>query len=461
MRKRTDILSVLVLCLTTASLLAQGNPRDLVLTLAECEKLAFKNNPSIHDAKLSLETSRAKLSQARGARFLPKFELRNIWGPIPRARAELRDNGGYVISPDTSTGLGDLGFFTELGVDILQPIYTFGKLGGLMEAAHHGVEADEAKIRTEVEAVRLKIRQIYWGLILAKELLGVVRSADTELTKAENRIEEQLDEGSDEVSQTDLYKVQLFRYEINKRIRQTQDRLTLGKSAMRVTIGLDSQVDFTIASEYLDPVEIRLDSLSVYFDMAAQRRPELARLRSGILAKRALVRMQKSDYYPQFFFGAQVKLNRAPNRDDPKNPFIYNPTNFFRPGFVVGANWKLNFWQTRSKVRVAEAEFLRLAQKEEQLSQGLRLEVEKSYLELVQAQQNMQDSRKAVKTSENWLRSTSMTFDIGIGEVKDLIDAFRANGAMQAEHLGNILKFNVAAAKLSNVTGRDLYPSEH
>jgi len=288
-----------------------------------------------------------------------------------------------------------------------------------------------------------------------------VRSADTELTKAENRIEEQLDEGSDEVSQTDLYKVQLFRYEINKRIRQTQDRLTLGKSAMRVTIGLDSQVDFTIASEYLDPVEIRLDSLSVYFDMAAQRRPELARLRSGILAKRALVRMQKSDYYPQFFFGAQVKLNRAPNRDDPKNPFIYNPTNFFRPGFVVGANWKLNFWQTRSKVRVAEAEFLRLAQKEEQLSQGLRLEVEKSYLELVQAQQNMQDSRKAVKTSENWLISTSMTFDIGIGEVKDLIDAFRANGAMQAEHLGNILKFNVAAAKLSNVTGRDLYPSEH
>jgi len=50
-----------------------------------------------------------------------------------------------------------------------------------------------------------------------------------------------------------------------------------------------------------------------------------------------------------------------------------------------------------------------------------------------------------------------MTFDIGVGEVKDLIDAFKANGAMQAEHLQNIFKYNTAIAKLSKVIGRDLY----
>ncbi|MCG8604319.1 TolC family protein [bacterium] len=456
MRKWRYGLAIVTASLVTANLFGQEN-NVLVLTLDQCEELAFKNNPAVHDAQLSLDISRAKLKQARNARFLPKFELSNVWGPIPKARAELRDGGGYAISPDTSTGLSDLRYFTQLDIDILQPIYTFGKISSLTDAALFGVAADEAKVVSERESVRLKVRQIYWGLLLATELLGVIQDADAELTKAENRVEEKLDEGSDEVSQTDLYKLQLFRYEINKRLREAKDKVTLGKSAIKLTIGLaEEEADITMASEYLDPVKITLDSLTTYIEMAGQHRPELARLRSGIQAKRALVNMQRSDYYPQFFLGAQISLNRAPSRDDPKNPFIHNPTNFFRPGIVVGAKWNLNFWQTRSKVGVAQAEFLHLAQKEEQLSHGLKLEVEKSYLELVQAQQNMQDSRKALRTSNNWLRSATMTFDIGVGEVKELIDAFKANGAMEAEHLGNILKFNLAAAKLSQVTGRNL-----
>ncbi|MCH8872570.1 TolC family protein [candidate division KSB1 bacterium] len=182
-------------------------------------------------------------------------------------------------------------------------------------------------------------------------------------------------------------------------------------------------------------------------------------MRAGVGARRALIGVSKSDYYPQFFLGGQIKYNFAKDRFDPKGHFIYNPTNFFRPGIVVGLNWNLNFVQTRDRIRLAQAEYTKLSQKEEPLISGIKLEVKKAYLEVTQAGTNFRESRKALRASDNWLRSESMAWDIGLGEVKDLIDAFKANGSMQAAHLENIFKYNVALAKLSKASGNDLYPN--
>ncbi|MCH6560425.1 TolC family protein, partial [candidate division KSB1 bacterium] len=121
--------------------------------------------------------------------------------------------------------------------------------------------------------------------------------------------------------------------------------------------------------------------------------------------------------------------------------------------------WNLNFVQTRDRIRLAQAEYTKLSQKEEPLISGIKLEVKKAYLEVTQAGTNFRESRKALRASDNWLRSESMAWDIGVGEVKDLIDAFKANGSMQAAHLENIFKYNVALAKLSKASGNDLYPN--
>lgn len=441
------------------NLIYAQDTKFLVLSLKDCEKLAFEKNQSIQNAKFKLKASKAKWSQASHAKYLPKFQLKNVWGPIPRARGIIDPKTGFVTSPDTSTRIPqDLRFFTQLDIDLVQPIFTFGKFSNLNEAAYQGVLADQANVQKTEENIRLKVRRLYWGLVLGKELLNVVEDADTELQKAETKVEEKLEEGSEDVTQIDLFKLQLFRYEINKRKREAKDNIQLTKAAMRITLGLIEDVDFDVATEYLDPIPIQIDSLPFYIELAKKYRPELEQLRAGISARRALVSATRSDYFPQFFLGGQIKYNYAKDRFDPKNPFLYNPTNYFRPGIVIGLNWNLNFVQTRDKIRVAQAEYLALSNREMELLKGIELEVQKAYLELKRAMKNMQDSRKALKASENWLRSATMTFDIGVGEVKDLIDAFRANGTMQTEHLRNIFEYNVAVAKLSQAIGKDLYP---
>ncbi len=434
--------------------------RKLVLNLKACEELAFKNNHKIQDAQLSLKVSEAKRIQASHAKILPKFQLRNIWGPSPRAEGELDPTGGYVISKDVTTSIPeDLRYFTQVDLDLVQPIHTFGKLSGLSAAAEFGVQAGQAGLEKSKEDVRLEVRRLYWALLLGKELLAVIEDTRKEMDKAENKIQELLDEGAEEVSQNDLFKLQISQYEVNKRNRGTLDKIELTKSALRITLGLSENTDYDIETEYLDPLEIEVDSLSIYTATALQNRPELAQLRAGVGARRALIGVSKSDYYPQFFLGGQIKYNFAKDRFDPKGQFIYNPTNFFRTGIVVGLNWNLNFVQTRDRIRLAQAEYTKLSQKEEPLISGINLEVKKAYLEVTQAGTNFRESRKALRASDNWLRSESMAWDIGLGEVKDLIDAFKANGAMQAAHLENIFKYNVALAELSKATGHDLYPN--
>ena len=181
----------------------------LVLSLKACEELAFKNNQKIQDAQLSLKISEAKRIQASHAKILPKFQVRNVWGPSPISEGELDPTGSYVIPKDVTTSIPeDLRYFTQVDLDLIQPIYTFGKLTGLSTAAGFGVEARQAGLEKSKEDVRLEVRKLYWALLLGKELLAVIKDTQKEMNKAESKIEELLDEGVEEVSQIDVFKLQ-------------------------------------------------------------------------------------------------------------------------------------------------------------------------------------------------------------------------------------------------------------
>jgi outer membrane protein TolC len=356
-------------------------------------------------------------------------------------------------------GIDDLRPFTEVTLDAIQPLWTFGRLRSLRDAAAFGVDAGEADVAGKQATVLLRVRELYWGLVLGKELLKVADDAMADVAKAENRLKEELDAGSDDVSQNDLFKLQVFKYEIGRRYRETVDRVTLGVAALRAALGLDDAVDLDVAAEELVPLSVTTDGLEPYVTMAFSNRPEIEQIHAAMSARSSLVRASKSEYFPEFFLGIQMKYNYAWERFDSRNPFVYNPFNFFRSGFLIGWNWNLNFVQTRDKVRIARAEVAQLAHQDSALVSGIRLDVQKAYVELKQARENLRESEEALKVSDNWLRAESQTFDLGIGEVRDLIDAFRANSAMRVEHLQNIFELNTAVARLTKAVGRDPFPN--
>lgn len=109
--------------------------QGLRLDLSECIRWALKNNPETKEAAYSVEASKGRLDEAK-AGMLPRVELRNLTGVVPGAR------GNAFFSEDRITDTDDLGIFNKLELQIVQPIYTFGKITGFKRAAAKGFEAE-------------------------------------------------------------------------------------------------------------------------------------------------------------------------------------------------------------------------------------------------------------------------------------------------------------------------------
>jgi len=425
----------------------------VVVDLAEAERIAVEGSPLLASARASLEVSRAQESVASRSRFLPEVNLRNVWGPVPRARGEFNDFG-VLMSPDTAVGLGDLTWFTEVELSLVQPLYTFGKLGSRITAARRQVDVTQAEIRQSRAELLAQVRQLYWQAVLTQELVGLAESMGERVAEAEGRLQELYDEG--EATQNDMFKFRIFQYEVSSQTREASTGRTKTLSALRSLIGLPDEVTLAVATESLEPLNVDLDSLSTYIAEARANRAELAQLEAGVAARRALLSAARADRWPSLFLAGEYKFNESPDRFDPENPFLHNPTNFSRAGVVLGFEWDLNLRRSSAEAQVARYELLELEARARPLRLQVAQQVREAYLEVVRARADVDDGRDALRASENLLRAEMQTFDIGIGDIEDVIDAFKSNVAMALEQFENIARLNSSIAELRWRIGRDL-----
>jgi outer membrane protein TolC len=433
---------------------AQGEQADtVVVSLADAERMALESSPLLASAFATVELSRAQQTQANHARILPELNLRNVWGPAPRARGEFTDTG-VLISPDTLTGLGDLTWFTQVDLSLVQPLYTFGKIGSQLDAVRAQVDVTRADLERTRSEVLLQVRKLYWGVVLSGELAGVSASMSDRVQEAEERLQELYDEGS--ASQNDMFKFQMFKYEVSSRSREVEAGRIKVTEALRALIGVPQDVSFRVATESLHALETPLDSLSVYLDEASANRAELAQLEAGIQARRALVRAAEAEARPSLFLAGGFSVNKSPGRFDPRNPFVNNPTNFSRPKLLLGLNWNLNFRQTSDRARVERFQVAKLEAQARPLRLMVEQQVREAYLDAVRARADVAAGGAALRASENLLRAELQTFDIGIGDIEDVISAFKSNVGMAVEQFRNVATLNSKLAELSQRVGRDI-----
>ena len=454
----SSALTVAVLLLGVAAPApAPGQARDtLVVDLAEAERRALESSPLLRGATGQVDLARAQSVRASHARYLPEFNLRNVWGPIPRQRGEFTESG-VLVSPDTALGVSDLSWFTQVNLEVLQPIYGFGKIGARVDAAERALEASEAGLEGARAEALFLVRQLYWGVVLGGELERVVEDVLENAAEAEEKLLEQYDEGS--ATQNDLFKFRLFKYEINSRAREVADVTDKALAGLRAAMGVDAGVSIGVETTTLEPVDVSLDSLDTYLEAARANRSELHALHSGIAARRSLARAASRDFWPTLYVAGGLSINRAPDRFDPRNPFWQNQTNYSRGAVLLGFDWNLNFLKHRDEARVERYEAALLEAQVDGLAAKVDQEVRGAYLTAQRAQADLEEGRAALRASDNWLRAELQTYDIGIGEIKDVIEAFQANVQMNTEQLRNIAEFNMAIAEMSRRVGEEVAPA--
>ena len=205
------------------------------------------------------------------------------------------------------------------------------------------------------------------------------------------------------------------------------------------------------------PAELRdLRALELFVDDARGKRPEFTQLREGIRARQNLVEVERKQRYPLFFVGLVGAAAYATNRDRVNNPFIYDPLNdsFISP--VIGFRYSLDFGIAAGKIKEAEAELHKLEALREFAEEGIPLQVREAYNTVVEAQRNVRALEGANQNGRKWLVSASSNFDLGVGEPRDLSDAFVAYAKTRGGYLQALYAYVYGLEQLAHAAGLDV-----
>ena len=418
----------------------------LVLDLKECIRRAIVTAPELGEAQADIDQTAAKLAEAGSHRY-PQIEFIGLTGPVPQAR------GNQVSSPDSIDQTDRWTWFERGDATLIQPLYTFGKIAENMKAAGHGIEVDRAKKEQRRNEVALKVKEYYYGLLLARELKEVVLEVRESLDKARDKAQKLLDKGSANVEELDIYKLDAFNGEVGKYLAEAQKGESLALFALRSRMGIPADRELDIATERLVYEEEKSEALPAYLETARLKRPEYRQIREGLRARSALVEAARAAWYPDIFLAGYLSAAHSEGRDRVSNPYVPDQFNHLWGGVALGLKWKLDFGITGAKVAGEQAQYNRLLSTSEYAEANIPLQIRKFYLELQEAGKSIEATRTAYSHAKKWVVAALANFDFGIGPAKEIFDALQNYARMRAAYFQSIYNYRIAQANLDYATG--------
>src|SRR5262252_5754790 len=151
--------SCLVVLLLMGTMMAPAASQGQRWTLEQCLERASTYSPEVNEAQAEIRIAESQLAQAKAGR-LPQATFTSINGII---------NGAHGNAVTGRTDNSDIGPFTKGELEVVQPLYTFGRLASEIRAAGHGVDAKRAATQNARDATIAMAKELYYNLLLSRQ----------------------------------------------------------------------------------------------------------------------------------------------------------------------------------------------------------------------------------------------------------------------------------------------------
>lgn len=256
--------------------MSYGNFGEKPLTLEDCINYALENNLEVRIAKLN-EEIQDKQTLMEKLNMLPSLKADASW----RRRDKLRksdaynwltdqDEKDYTVSELKENSWANL----VLTWDVLDTMMAYVRSG--ISEMHEEVLKQE-RVR-QSQQLALDVTQAYWHAAAVEDALDFVHDIERELIDVKSRLDQAVSAGSyDGMAARD---VEMRLKELEMTIRQLQANLSKERLELARLMGLNQNVQFTLARPPLKPIigalphtkELNIDRLEEY---ALLHRPEL------------------------------------------------------------------------------------------------------------------------------------------------------------------------------------------
>lgn len=410
---------------------------------------AMARNPQVAAARAQVAAASAQKKQADAARW-PIVTIDAGVGPA--LEAELVP-GTEVTSVEDDFAFSDLtaAFGTEISV--VQPLYTFGKIGHRRSAARSGIQAREAQTEMTRAEVAVEVARLYEGYLFARDALLFFEQVEHSLDRSIESTRERLDAETPTVTEQDLLRLQsaLSLSRVGK--HRARAGMRQAEAGLRAYLGLDPDEPLELAPTELAALESAPGDLDGLVAVALDRRPELDALGFGAEAFGDLARAEHADYYPDIVAIASLSAVYTPGRDDLDTRFVRDDLNHVTPAVILGLRWQFQGPSPGGRADERRAEAAQLARQRDWARQALPAEIELHYQDVLRARADITSAAEGYESAKKWVVRANADYAIGLGEADELTDATEAWARLRTAQLEAIYRHNVALAELAKATG--------
>jgi len=436
---------------------AQAQQAGGPLTLPQLQELARQNDPRTAMARAQVENAQGKRDELRWALF-PKLETQiAVTGPTPEARFNKGPPDHPTSLLDVTPGsqcwfCGELGFGVGASVNLVLPLYSFGKYTAGRAATDHLVGAVSALLQRAYDQATFDVTRAYWGYQTARgarETVGQVRSR---ISEARQRGQKLLAEQSDQISKSDLMKIDYLAEEIEARTAEANKNAALAITGIRLLIGKGPEEPLDIAQQELPQPPPQPNENEV-LRRALERRPEARAAAEQVAARRAAVDLERAKLYPDIALVGGATFNYTSSADQPHTPFAYNPYNQRSAFAALGLQATFDIPQKLARIRQAEAELRDSMAQQRGAEHLVRLEVRQALGDLDEARQRVLRYTNQSSIGKQLAVQAGLAFDSGLGEARELLEDVLLWSRADGEKFKALFDAQIAWAALQKATG--------
>jgi len=365
-------------------------------------------------------------------------------GPCPGARPADDER----IDPDT-----EIGILTRTKATLTLPLYTFGKLEAGRRAAEGGVDVGRATVEATRGQLGLLVKQAWFGALMTAKALEIVEDGRSRLKTAKRQIEKELEAQSGRFTSNDLRKMVVQEADIEAKYLELQQLGARAHAGLRLAAGLPTDAAFSLSDDDLPDVAITENTLDGWLNVAAERRADVRLADAGLRARQGQVDLATAEFFPDIALVAAFGYAKGTTAQDNPDPFANDQYNFLSWGFVVGAEWKLDFAGRIGKLREAEANLAKVRAQRDALRQKIQLEVSEELGTVNRYVGEVAARKQAMKASKAWMTSNAMNFGMGLATTDELLSSLVSSSTSRLNYLRALYELNLAVARLENAVG--------
>lgn len=413
--------------LVGATVFAQSPER---LTLADAEKRALTNNPSIDAAKLAALAAGEVPAQTRAA--LQPVLSANLTGA--GAPDGTRLGAGALNNPVIYSRVAT-------GISINQLLFDFGRTAKLTESATLQAQAEQVNAESVRAQVALQVRQAYYAALRAQAVLRVaeetVESRELVVAQVQALSDAQLKSGLDlSFAQVSLSEAMLL-------LASAENQRRAADADLAAAMGESQAVSYELVEEPLPPVTVELrDDLVA---QAIQKRPEITYRRLEAEAATQFADAERRLRFPSV--GLTGSLGAIPTGVDAlRNEYAAVGLNIGLP-LLNGGLFKARQAEAQLRARAAQ-------QRTRELQTKIARDVSVAILNLQTALRRVELSRALAEQARRALELAQARYELGLSSIVELSQAQLAQTQADIQQATSRYEYQTQRSVLDFQTGQ-------